>query len=116
MAKLLHNSFTLAFDYTNFDVQRDRERELNFLNNLRNELRAKNSGDLVGEEVRWPRADGYARYIITREEPLTLAHLDIGDAWRVEPALIRGLRLADVRAMVDHERRLAALFREPRHA
>jgi len=74
------------------------------------ELRAGADGPLVGEEINWPRGDGRACYLIARESPLTLVHLAIGDAWEVEHALIRGLRLADARRMVEADRRLRALF------
>lgn len=69
------------------------------------EARAKADGDLVGETVQWQRADGYAVYMVTSERPLRLAHVDICDGYTVERALIKGLTLGDVRAMVEAERR-----------
>jgi hypothetical protein len=66
--------------------------------------------DLVGEIVRWGRGDGYAQYIVWNTKPLELVWLEIGDAWSIEEALIRGLRLSDIKAMVNSERNLAKLF------
>lgn len=66
--------------------------------------------DLVGEVLRWGRGDGYAQYMVWRQQPLQLIHLETGDAWAVEEALIRGLRVGDVRRMVESERRLQELF------
>ena len=89
-----------------------RRAEEDWLDNLKAELRSKKTGDLVGEELRWPRADGYARYMIVSQAPnLVLAHLEIGDAWQVEEALIRGLRLADAQQMVERDKAFAAMFR-----
>ncbi|MHB1795657.1 MAG: hypothetical protein ACYCPO_11885, partial [Acidobacteriaceae bacterium] len=41
---------------------------------------------------------------------LTLQHVSYGDAWQVDPALIRGLRRADVERMVEQHRRLQSIF------
>ena len=77
---------------------------------LRESLRALNVGLLVGEELRWPRGDGYARYLVVKESPLRIAHIAIGDAREVEDVLVRGLNIDDVRAMVGHGRRLDRLL------
>jgi hypothetical protein len=74
------------------------------------EAKALPEGTLVGALLRWQRADGYAVYRITNERPFTIQHVPFGDAWTVEPALIRGLTLSDAREMVARERRLSALF------
>lgn len=60
--------------------------------------------DLTGSLLRWQRADGYAYYVVTKHRPLTLSHLHIGDAWTIEPALIRGLRADDVRDQLERAR------------
>jgi hypothetical protein len=65
---------------------------------------------LAGEVVRWTRGDGYAEYMVWSEKPLTLVHLPIGDGYRVEAALIRGLTVREVRGMVEAQRRFDALF------
>jgi hypothetical protein len=66
----------------------------------------QNSGDLVGEVLQWPRADGYAKYMVISQSPLVLAHIDIGDAFQVEYALIKGLALKDVKQMVEFRKKL----------
>lgn len=80
----------------------------------RQQFKAEHPGDLVGEVVKWQRADGYAQYMVVCEEPLQLAHLNMGDAWTIEPALIRGLILEDIKEMVDGDRAMAKLFAEHR--
>lgn len=113
MAKL-KGSFVFEHDYTDYMTpggrEREKQREEQFFENLRNELRAKHSGDSVGKELQWPRGDGCARYIVVSETPFVVAHLNIGDAWTVEPALIRGLRLSDARNVVERSERFAMLF------
>lgn len=42
-------------------------------------------------------ADGAAYYYVKSFKPLVLQHVPWGDAWQVQYALIRGLRVADVR-------------------
>jgi hypothetical protein len=110
MAKLLPTSIDIATDYS----EGWRERETESLERLRDLMRESSAGDLVGERLRWQRADSYAEYIIVKESPFTIAHLAIGDAWQVEPALVRGLRIGDAREMVERERAMAELFKEAR--
>lgn len=72
--------------------------------------RAKHSGDMVGETLRWGVADGYAIYMVVKQKPLTIQHVDQGDGYRVSHIMVRGLRLADVRDMVERDRAMAKLF------
>lgn len=93
------------------DVRESYQRQEDELEAIKASIRAANSeSELAGEEIRWQRADGYARYVVVSEEPLRLAHIGIGDAWQVEEALIRGLNLDDVRQMVGRERPMRELF------
>jgi|GEM_PF-1567996 len=94
-----------APDFKALSAEQDREME---------KLQAKSDslapGEIVGALVRWPRADGYAYYVVTKEKPLTLAHVPYLDAYQVEGALIRGLNRADILAMLEGARDLARLF------
>lgn len=68
---------------------------------------AKENGksDLLGQIVRWQRGDGYAQFMVWNTKPLELIHLEIDDAWDVEEALIRGLRVSDIKEMLERDRR-----------
>lgn len=66
--------------------------------------------DLIGEVIRFPRADGYAMYMVYKLRPLTLIHLPVGDAWRIEEFAERGLRLEDVRQKIESQRALNKIF------
>jgi len=116
MAKL-YGSLKPDFDLTDFRDSSGRldweawiKAEEDWIEAIKNGYRKLSKGDLVGEELQWPRADGYARYMIVKQKPLTLAHLHVGDGWWVEEALIRGLRLKDVREMIEADRRWKELF------
>jgi len=107
MAKLAKESIIIETDYTRPDIWEQEERQLQ---DVARGFRAKHEGELVGEVLRWQRADGYAQYMVIKQAPLTLAHIEIGDAWYVEGPLIRGLRLEDARAMVQRERAMQDMF------
>ncbi len=83
--------------------------------NLPNVVKPKRI-DLIGEIIRFPRADGYARYLVWNVSPLQLIWLELGDAWQVEGALIRGLNLQDVIQKVEGERAFARMFEKARTA
>lgn len=76
----------------------------------------KKDDNLDGCVIRFQVADGYALYYVKSEKPLVLQHIAIGDAYAEHPALIRGLRVADVRRMVEVERSMAKLFAKQRSA
>jgi hypothetical protein len=67
-------------------------------------------GTLKGAIVSFPYADGRAMYLVRTESPLTLQHIPYGDAWQIPDAHIRGLRLEDIRKMVEGDRRLKEMF------
>ncbi len=72
--------------------------------------RARPADKLAGRVISWQRADGFARYMVWSSSPLALVHLDLGDGYSVEAALLRGLRVTDVKAKVAADDRLAAYF------
>ena len=113
MARLYRASLRIETNYQ-LDRQAWAEFEQDQIDVYAGEFRAENPGDLVGEIVRWQRADGYAQYMIVKESPLTIAHMDWSDAWAIEAPLIRGLRLNDVRIMVEQEAAMRRLFAEHR--
>lgn len=76
--------------------------------------RSKNP--LIGEIIDFPMGDGYASYVVFETKPLSLIHLEEGDAWHADRITLRGLRVSDIREMADRKRRLAALFSERREA
>jgi len=107
MARLDPKSIVINTDYRSKGWQEDEQRQLEA---AAKRAKAESPGDTVGELLRWGRADGYAMYMVTCEQPLRVAHVDIGDAYSVEGSLIRGLRLATVRAMVERERKMRHHF------
>lgn len=84
--------------------------ESKYLEDLADHARSRNQGDLVGETIKFQRGDGYAQYMVWSQKPLSFIWIELGDAWTVEDALLRGLRVKDVREMVDADRAWAELF------
>lgn len=72
--------------------------------------RENGSGDLRGEEWKYPKNDGYARYVVLSERPLALVHIPTGDGWQIDEITRRGLRLSDVREDVARNKKMAELF------
>lgn len=88
-------------DYKNYNYEKEREKEAQYLEDCRNWLKANGYNDkLTGKVISFGVGDGYAQYMVLREKPLSLAHLAFGDAYQVSGATIRGLTLADVKRMV----------------
>lgn len=77
------------------------------LQDISNALRP---GQIVGGLVSFPAADGYAIYVVTKEKPLTLAHVPFGDGWTVSDAHIRGLRRSDIEVLLERSRAMQRLF------
>jgi len=75
---------------------------------IRRELGGKHKH--TGKILRFPVADGYAAYMIWT--PTKWIHLDEVDGYSADPALIRGMRAADVDDRLGRDERLAAFFAE----
>lgn len=66
--------------------------------------------EYVGALISWQIADGYASYLVTSMSPVTLQWVPLADGYRVDDALIRGLRKPDVIAKVESTRAFNRLF------
>lgn len=77
-----------------------------------NAMLDKPKGDIQGAILQWPRADGNAIYQVVEVKPrsVVLALVDMGDAWQVEDALVRGLTKKEVIEKVEQAKRTAKLF------
>ena len=60
-------------------------------------FRRKDRGEWVGALISWSVADGYASYMVAEQSPLVMAHIDYGDGYQVDPIMIRGLVLSDIK-------------------
>lgn len=68
------------------------------------------NGEIVGGLISFPVADGMAFYLVISASPLMVAHIPYGDAYMVNPILIRGLRADDVRRQLTLRRKINSLF------
>lgn len=112
MAKLMQDPYP-GFE---MDYSKKFSEELDRVNALMDDLISKqpdcDAKDLTGSLLRFPRADGYAHYIVKQHKPLTLQHIPFLDSWTVEYATIRGLNISDVRKQVRGAADLKRMFAE----
>jgi len=101
----IHPDFKI--DYS-APYQEQLELEEKWLEKVKEGYRKLAKGDLIGEEVRFQIADGYARYMVIKQRPLTVVHLDVGDGYQAHGPTIHGLRLGDVEAQVEADRQWKA--------
>lgn len=92
-----------------YDHQKALRVDDDYIKSLAAMAKRNGASDLLGEVVRWGRGDGVAAYMVWNTRPLELIHLALGDAWQVEDALIRGLRLSDIQQMVKYDRLINTL-------
>jgi hypothetical protein len=99
------------FDYSTSDFvteSRRHEAEVDeWLKQTAEAYRKLSKGDLVGELIKFLVGDGFAMYMVVKQRPLTLVHINEGDGWQALSATIRGTTLADVRLQVKRNKFLA---------
>lgn len=103
------NRIDIITNYSNDDWRQQEERQIE---EWAIKFQDANAGDIVGETIRFHVADGYAVYMVQKQKPLTLVHVNQGDGYQIPAAHIRGLNLTEVRKMVDGERMMRELFRK----
>jgi hypothetical protein len=54
-------------------------------------------GSLKGAVIAFPRGDGSAYYIVTKDRPLTVAHIPFCDAWTTDWPTINGVTAGWIR-------------------
>lgn len=72
--------------------------------------RSKRARNLINKVIYFPVADGKAWYLVDKIEPLILTHIPFGDAYEVNPIMIKGLDVEDVQEMVKRDEFLSSLF------
>lgn len=95
---------------------KERQAEQDYLKRLAGRCKQNGKDPILGEIIRFGRGDGYAEYMVWSVKPLQLIWIQLGDAWSVEAALIRGLTLTEVRRMVAAEKKLGELFGQSKWA
>jgi hypothetical protein len=71
-------------------------------------VKKNGSGELKGEIVRFPVADGHAQYVVFSSKPLQLIHLPVYDAWHFQYA--NRLTVKDIKEEVRRGKALKAMF------
>ena len=100
-----------GFEAPTLDYRGDwQQQEADYLQRLADRCKMNGTNPLLGEVIRFQRGDGFAQYMVWSTKPVQLIWLELGDAWQVEEALTRGLRLSDIREQVEREQRLREFF------
>ncbi len=111
MAKLLDESLNLGDlpHYVSGDSKEEQNRRwkayTDKLDALQKISDALPEGEIKGGLLSFGVADGQAHYLVVKERPLTLQHIDFLDGYRVHDALIKGLDRADIEIELNATRR-----------
>jgi hypothetical protein len=90
------------------DREVDRKNEKEYIEAVRAFCKEQRSTPDTGKEIKFPIADGYARYMILDYRSIIL--LEVGDVYQIPDAHARGLRKADLVQKVKQEEAISALF------
>lgn len=106
MAKLEKDSLRISFtgreeENATFAKMRATSAAINYRNP---------NADLTGAILEFPAADGYATYVVTKNSPLTLQHIQYCDGYTIPAAHVRGLERSDVVDALHHRKCLVDLF------
>ena len=107
----------LSITFPTFRFVEEKEDFITFLGRMDNLLtqliyNSENlpEGKIAGAVISFPVADGKAFYLVTKERPLTLQHIPVGDAYKIDEAYIRGLKVKDIKNMIARDRAMRVLF------
>ena len=89
------------------DAMKEEESELRRMEEAAAQLQ---DGEIKGALVSFGVADGKAIYLVKSESPLVLQHVPFFDGYRIDAAMIRGLRVDDVRRLVNGSRMMRSMF------
>ena len=104
--------YDFEYDFRNFDPEAYDKANNEYIERLRKFCKdhTDSNSNLVGETVKTGSGDGYAVYMVFRTKPLQIIHVPIGDAWHADECWIRGLRVKDVKQMVESDKKLKGIF------
>jgi len=98
--------------HCDFNIEKMQKDEESYIDRLRQWClqNTDSTNPLVGKIIQIPHADGYAVYMVFRTKPLQIIHVATGDAWHADSIWIRGLKLSDVKKMIQREETLNKTF------
>lgn len=96
------------FDYRNVEASLMQEEQ--WVQSIKTWIKSHSPSKdpIIGEEISFPVADNYARYIVYGLKPLALIHLPTGDAYQFQYA--NRLTVSDVREKVRSGQAMRKLF------
>jgi len=93
----------MKFDTT--DIQTEIRRTDALLDALLDKQPNSTAKSYVGAVLMFGVADGNAIYVVTKDRPLTLQHVPIGDAYCVDRCTMRGIDRQEVRDRLEFRER-----------
>ncbi len=96
------------FDDCGRDFHAYDQAQAKFVESVKTWAKTNSRGEFSGEEVFFPHADGYARYVVLSLKPVVLIHLPVGDAWQYP--YIERLLAKDIIARIRSDKSLAEAF------
>lgn len=107
MARLDERYNVPMYGRENFnDVWKEQQKLMEELEKKSKKATLKNP---VGFLMRFPVADGYAIYRVSKSKPLTLQHVPVSDAYEIPPAHIRGITMAEVAQQIEWNKKWNSL-------
>ena len=94
------------FDWEDFEGYQKLENK--FIDDLKQFCKQRNSGEYIGEVIKFPVADSYALYMVASLSPIELIHLPLMDAWEFQ--YIDRLTVQDIKEKINNEKKLAKFF------
>jgi hypothetical protein len=82
--------------------------EIEYVTKVKSWAKKNGSGSCRGEEIRFPVADGHARYVVFSLKPVTLIHLRVGEGLEYRHA--KFLPASEIRLLVEQALRWKAVF------
>jgi len=97
-----------GYDAPEFDIHTYKQDGDKYLETLSGFCKEHSKCKHAGEVIRYPCGDGYAEYMVYTYT--MLIHIELGDAWNLPDAHIRGLRKADIIKKIESQKRMVELF------
>ena len=85
-----------------------RKAEEKFVDDLRNFVIQRKKGKYIGKVVKFPVADGYARYMVASVKPLELVWMPLDDEYQFQ--YIDRLNWSDIKEKVEQQEALNKMF------
>jgi len=99
--EVIGKNYNAAFDKLSEDEDK-------YLVELTDFVKKRKSGKYIGKVIKFPVADGYAKYMVASVRPLELVNIPFDDEYEFQ--YIYNLKWKDIRLKIEQEELLNKLF------